>query len=204
MIGPLIRILKNVGYWFASAIRGSPFSTRPFWVNWQRYFNFSSSIGNDSPLIILQSEERTEILKKLDISMGLLTQWSSMYWTSFCPSSSMISSREFLPNPKFFKIWSDVLLVSIQVFPLENPIPGRPPSMKPLAIPVMIEEWFGYKIRYLFSFNFLMADLNLNQDVKVCSFSALMEHFLERIASLTHWYIKQNKMSNKYKYSLPY
>ena len=31
---------------------------------------------------------------------------------------------------------------------------------------------------------------------------ALMEHFLEGIAPLTHWYINPNKKSNKYKYSL--
>ena len=52
------------------------------------------------------------------------------------------------------------------------------------------------------SFTSLMTDLH--QDInRVSSFivGALMEHFLEGIAPLRHWYINLNEKSNKYKSS---
>ena len=46
-----------------------------------------------------------------------------------------------------------------------------------------------------------MAGLRQNINI-VSSFSRLMEHFLEGISILRHWYIDPNEKSNKYKSSL--
>ena len=53
------------------------------------------------------------------------------------------------------------------------------------------------------TFTALKADLR--QDInRVSSFNrgALMDHFIEGIAPLRHWYINPNEKSNKYKLSL--
>ena len=61
----------------------------------------------------------------------------------------MISSSTLFPRPKSLKVWSEVLLIAVQVGPLENKTPGIEPRLRPFLID--LRSWsfsevshFGY------------------------------------------------------------